>query len=200
MYLRINLFYLIHIFTSIGTIGFFNSLYLQHIKNLDATTTGFIMITQPLGTALLSVVAGKLSDRINPGILASIGMGIVAIGLFLFSLVNEASHIIYMVSLLALIGLGFGLFSSPNTNAIMSSVENKYLGIASGTLGTMRTIGQMLSMGIVVMLFSFFMGREVINPSIYPELLAAIRTGFFVFSILCGLGVFVSLARNKRKV
>ena len=187
------------IYTSIGTIGFFNSLYLQHIKNLDATTTGLIMITQPLGTALLSVVAGKLSDRINPGILASIGMGIVAIGLFLFSLVNEASHIIYMVSLLAIIGLGFGLFSSPNTNAIMSSVENKYLGIASGTLGTMRTIGQMLSMGTVVMLFSFFMGREVINPSIYPELLSAIRAGFLVFSILCGLGVFVSLARNKRK-
>ena len=187
------------IYTSIGTIGFFNSLYLQHIKNLDATTTGFIMITQPLGTALLSIIAGKLSDRINPGILASIGMGIVALGLFLFSLVNEASHVGYMIGLLALIGLGFGFFSSPNTNAIMSSVENRYLGIASGTLGTMRTIGQMLSMGTGVMLFSLFMGREVISPAIYPELLSAIRAGFLVFSILCGLGVFVSLARNKKK-
>ena len=185
------------IYASIGTISFYTSLYLQYLKNLDAMTTGLIMISQPLGTAILSTLAGKLSDNGNPGIIASIGMGTVSIGLFLFYFINENTNIAYLIALLGLIGLGFGLFSSPNTNAIMSSVEKKYLGIASGTLGTMRTIGQMLSMGIAMMLFSLYIGREIITPSIYPALLIAIRTSFLIFAILCTLGIFVSLSRNK---
>jgi MFS family permease len=186
-------------YTAISAIGFFTSLYLQHIQDLDATTAGFIMIAQPLGTALLSILSGKLSDRINPGIIASTGMGIVSLGLFLLFFINENTQVVHIISFLVLIGLGFGLFSSPNTNAIMSSVDKKYLGIASGTLGTMRTIGNIFSMGIAMMLFTFHIGREIITPSIYPELLMAIRTGFLVFAIVSAFGVFVSLARSTGK-
>ncbi len=53
-------------------------------------------------------------------------------------------------------GIGFALFSSPNSNAIMSSVEKKHLGVASGVVGTMRMVGQMLSMGIAMMLLARF--------------------------------------------
>jgi len=186
------------IYSSIGAIGFFSSLYLQYLKDLDATTTGLIMVTQPLATALLSTLSGKLSDRINPGVLASIGMGIVSIGLGLFWFIDAATPIIFPILFLAVIGLGFGMFSSPNTNAIMSSVERRYLGLASGSLGTMRTIGQMISMGIAMMLFSFYIGREVITPQVYGALMLSIRTGFLVYALICGLGIFVSLARNKR--
>ena len=96
-----------------------------------------------------------------------------------------------------MLGTGIGLFSSPNSNAIMSSVEKKYLGVASGTVGTMRMIGQMMSMGIAIMLVSLYIGNEAITPSSYPGLISAIHTGFLTYAILSALGVVASLARNK---
>jgi MFS family permease len=95
-------------------------------------------------------------------------------------------------------GIGFGLFSSPNSNAIMSSVEKRHLGVASGVVGTMRMAGQMLSMGIAMMLLALYIGKKEINPSTYSGLMLGMRTGFIIFSMLCILGIFASLARNKR--
>jgi len=95
-------------------------------------------------------------------------------------------------------GIGFGLFSSPNSNAIMSSVEKRHLGVASGVVGTMRMVGQMMSMGIAMMLISLYLGKQTINPETYPGLISGMRTGFLIFSILSVLGIFASLARNKK--
>ena len=125
-------------------------------------------------------------------------MGIISFGLILFCFINENTHIASLIVILAMLGVGFGLFTAPNTNAIMSSVEKKYYGIACGAIGTMRMIGQMMSMSIAMMLLSLFVGREAITPSTYPGLILAIRTGFLTFAILSALGIFASLARNKR--
>ena len=73
-----------------------------------------------------------------------------------------------IVLLLLLMGIGFGFFSSPNSNAIMSSVEKRHLGVASGVVGTMRMVGQMMSMGIAMMLISLYIGKQKINPDTYP--------------------------------
>ncbi len=102
-----------------------------------------------------------------------------------------------IILLLILMGTGFGLFSSPNSNAIMSSVEKRHLGIASGVVGTMRMIGQMMSMGIAMMLLSLYIGKKPINPETYPELIAAMRSGFMIFSVLSVFGILASLARNE---
>jgi len=186
-------------YSTTSAIGFFLSLYLQYLKGFDARTAGLIMISQPVAMVILSPFAGRLSDKINPGILASAGMGIISCGLLLLCFViNENTQIIYLIALLIMLGTGFGLFSSPNSNAIMSSVEKKYLGVASGALGTMRMIGQMLSMGIAMMLLSLYIGRETITPSTYPGLISAIRTGFLTYAVLSALGIIASLARNKR--
>ena len=101
----------------------------------SARTAGFIMISQPVMMALLSPLAGRLSDRYNPGVIASYGMGLTAAGLVMLCFVNEESHLIIIVSLLVIMGVGFGLFSSPNSNAIMSSVEKSHFGVASGVVG-----------------------------------------------------------------
>jgi hypothetical protein len=95
-------------------------------------------------------------------------------------------------------GIGFGLFSSPNSNAIMSSVEKKHLGVASGVVGTMRMVGQMLSMGIAMMIISLYIGKKPVTPDVYPGFMAGMRTGFIIFSMLCVLGIFASLARNSK--
>jgi hypothetical protein len=93
-------------------------------------------------------------------------------------------------------GGGFSLFSSPNSNAIMSSVEPRQLGNASGMLGTMRNAGQTFSMAIALMLLALYMGKAKVQPDNHPQLLQAMKTGFIVFSFLCVAGVFASLARN----
>jgi EmrB/QacA subfamily drug resistance transporter len=185
-------------YSATSAIGFFISLYLQYLKGLDARTAGLIMISQPIAMTLLSPIAGKLSDKRNPGAIASAGMGITASGLVLLCFISETTPDYLIVLLLLLMGIGFGLFSSPNSNAIMSSVEKRHLGVASGVVGTMRMVGQMMSMGIAMMLISLFIGKQTINPETYPGLISAMRTGFVIFSILSVFGIFASLARYEK--
>jgi EmrB/QacA subfamily drug resistance transporter len=188
---------LIH-YSATSATGFFISLYLQYLKGFDARIAGLIMISQPVAMALLSPLAGKLSDKRNPGVIASTGMGLTGIGLILLCFINESTPVYFIVGLLTIMGIGFGLFSSPNSNAIMSSVEKRYLGIASGIVGTMRMVGQMMSMGIAMMLIALFLGKQTINQATLPGLISAIRTGFIIFSILSVFGIFASLARNNK--
>ena len=188
---------LIH-YSATSATGFFISLYLQYLHGLDARSAGLIMISQPLAMTILSPVAGKLSDRRNPGVIASFGMGLTATGLILLCFISQNTPHFLIAGLLILMGVGFGLFSSPNSNAIMSSVEKKHLGVASGVVGTMRMVGQMLSMGIAMMILSVYIGSQQITPDVYPGFLAGMRTGFIIFSVLCILGIFASLARNSK--
>jgi MFS family permease len=184
-------------YSATSATGFFISLYLQYLKGFDARTAGLIMISQPIAMTLLSPLAGKLSDKYNPGVIASIGMGLTAAGLVCLCFITEDTPVYVIVALLLLMGIGFGLFSSPNSNAIMSSVEKRHLGVASGVVGTMRMVGQMLSMGIAMMLIALFIGKQTINPLTYPGLISGMRLGFVIFSILSVLGIFASLARNN---
>jgi MFS family permease len=156
------------------------------------------MISQPVAMTLLSPIAGKLSDKRNPGVIASAGMGLIAVGLVFLCFLKETTPNYLIVLLLILMGTGFGLFSSPNSNAIMSSVEKRHLGVASGVVGTMRMVGQMMSMGIAMMLISLYIGKQTINPVTYPGLRSAMKTGFIIFSVLSFLGIFASLARNEK--
>ena len=180
-------------------IGFLLSLYLQYIKGLNPQEAGLILVVQPFLMAVFSPVTGKLSDRIDPGKVASIGMALISAGLFVIAFIGPNTSIWFIVPILIVFGIGYALFSSPNSNAIMSSVEKKYYGIASATVGTMRLIGQMSSMGIAMMIFSIFIGKAEINPSNYTEFIHSIRTVFLIFAVLCFVGIFFSLARGKSK-
>ena len=176
---------------------FLLSLYLQYLKGLSAEQAGYVLVAQPLMMFLFSPFAGRLSDRVEPRLVASVGMGMCAAGLALLIKVNTQTGLGYVVACLVLLGLGFALFSSPNTNAVMSSVSKRFFGVASGTLATMRLTGQMLSMGIVTMIMALFLGTMIIVPANYPLLLKANQESFIVFAVLCALGVLASLARGK---
>jgi MFS family permease len=110
---------------------------------------------------------------------------------------NENTPESFIIANLILLGLGFGLFSSPNMNAIMSSVEKRFYGTASGTLATMRLTGQMLSLGIAMLIFAIYIGRVQITPEHYPLFLKSAKVAFVVFAALCFGGIFASLARGK---
>ncbi|NLW34118.1 MFS transporter [Syntrophorhabdus aromaticivorans] len=177
-------------------IGFLLSLYLQHIKGLGPQTAGTILIAQPIVQALFSPLAGRISDRIQPRIIASTGMAVTALGLFLFAALGAGTPLSYVVVSLSLLGFGFALFSSPNMNAIMSSVPGKCYGVASSMVATMRLLGQMFSLGIAMLVFALCMGPVTISPPFYPLFLKAMKSGFAIFAFLCVGGVFASLTRG----
>ncbi|MDF1576603.1 MAG: MFS transporter [Bacteroidales bacterium] len=178
-------------------ITFLLSLYLQYVLGLNPRDAGMILITQPVMMAIVASISGRLSDRHDPRILASAGMGIIAGGLIMLTFLSENSSISYLVVILAIVGFGFGMFSSPNTNAIMSSVEKKYLGVASATVGTMRLTGQMMSMGIATLILQVFIGNNPLSAEFSIPFISSMRTTFMVFVFLCIGGLFSSLARGK---
>jgi MFS family permease len=178
-------------------ITFLLSLYLQYIKGLSPRDAGMILVTQPVLMAVVASISGRLSDKYDPRILASAGMGIIASGLGMLSFLNEEASLGYLLVILAVVGFGFGLFSSPNTNAIMGSVERKFLGVASATVGTMRLTGQMMSMGIAALILQLFLGNSSISPENSSQFLDSMKITFIIFLILCILGLFASLARGR---
>ncbi len=173
------------------------SLYLQYIQGMQAGVTGLVMMTQPLTMAIFSPLAGRLSDHIEPRLIASVGMALTGLGLILLSLLNTESTMVYLIGALITTGLGFGLFSSPNANAIMSTVEKRHYGSATGSLATMRILGQLSSMALVTLVFALTIGPVEINPSNYGILNIAIRIIFTTAAIFCLPGIVLSLARGK---
>jgi EmrB/QacA subfamily drug resistance transporter len=184
-------------YSATSAVTFLVSFYLQYIKALSPQTAGLILVAQPVMMALFSPLAGRLSDSVEPRVVASIGMSIITIGLGLLALVGHDTSTVLVTMYLLLIGFGFALFSSPNTNAIMSSVEKKLYGVASAAFGTMRLTGQMMSMGIVMLIFAMTIGNVQITPEYYPQFLQSMQIAFVVFSVLCIFGVFASLARGS---
>jgi MFS family permease len=181
-------------------VGFLLSLYLQYIKGMTPRDAGLILVAQPIVMAILSPVAGRLSDKIESRTIASTGMGLTAVGLVLLTFLNEQTTFGFVIFSLILLGSGFGLFSSPNINAIMSSAERRFYGVASAVLGTMRLVGQTLSMGIITLVFALYIGQVEITPEIYPLFLTSVKIVFVISAILCFGGIFASLARGKRNL
>ena len=180
-------------------VSFLLSLYLQYIKGFSPEKAGLILIAQPIMMAVFSPVAGILSDKIEPLIIASFGMTLTTAGLAMLIFVGNGTNIGFIVISLVVLGLGFGFFSSPNTNAVMGSVERKFYGVASGMLGTMRLTGQTFSLGISLLLFALYIGRVQITPEYYPLFLKSMRTAFIIMAALCFLGIFASIARGKTR-
>lgn len=177
-------------------ITFMLSLYLQYMKGLSPREAGLILVMQPGMMAMVAWFSGRLSDRYDSRWLSSAGMALITVGLIALIPLGAHSSLVYISLVLAFIGLGFGLFSSPNTNAVMSSVPRKLLGTASATVGTMRLTGQMISMGIATLLLHLFIGKESLANHL-DQFIAAQRVAFIIFVVLGIVGVWASLVRGE---
>jgi EmrB/QacA subfamily drug resistance transporter len=180
-------------------VTFLLSLYLQYTKGFSPQTAGMVLLSMPAVQAIFSPLAGRLSDRITPQILASSGMAFTTIGLILLAFLAQNTAIGFIIFSLLILGFGFAFFSSPNTNAVMSSVGTKTYGVASATLATMRSVGMMLSMGIAMLISAIYVGRVEITPEYYSAFIAGMKVAFIIFAALCFVGIFASLARGKSK-
>ncbi len=179
------------------SIIFLLSLYLQKVKGLSPRDAGSILVAQPIVMALFSPVTGRLSDKIQPRYLATIGMTMCTIGLAAFAFLTETTPIALIVVLLFWVGTGFALFSSPNMNTIMSSVQKNQLGLASGSASTMRVVGQIASMTIATLFFAFLFNKQAVETVANPLFLKALRLGFITFATISLAGIYFSFNRGK---
>ncbi|MGI5912208.1 MAG: MFS transporter [Syntrophomonadaceae bacterium] len=178
-------------------VTFLLSVYLQVVRGYDSQSAGLILLTQPLVMAVLSPLAGTLSDRLEPRLVASLGMGCSTLSLFFFIFISTSTAPIYLIANLLLAGLGFALFASPNNNAIMGSVPRQLYGIASSILGTMRLVGQAISMSIVTLLIALFVGQATLTEANPAHILTCMQVSFTLFTLLSVLGILASLKRGR---
>jgi len=184
-------------YSPVLAVSFLISLYLQYVKGFDPESAGLVLVVMPAASAIVAPLAGRLSDRIEPRIIASVGMALTAIGVAIFGFLNEKTPLELIIGNLVLVGFGQALFSSPNTNAIMSSAPRTAYGVASAIVATMRQIGFVLGMGVAMLMLALYIGRIQITPEYYPLFQESARASFIILAILCFCGIFVSLARGK---
>lgn len=200
---------------------FLLSLFLQNILAYTALIAGFILLSRPAVQAILSPIGGSLSDKIDHRIITTIGISIGTIGIILLiflkglnpllaenyfietqitlTIINTSKGDLVLI-ILSLIcgGIGFGLFSSPNANSIMSAVPRETYGVASALVGTMRTIGQTISLGFVTLLFTIILGDIRLGaPSYSVQFLKSTRIAFIVFSCIAFISLIISFMRGK---
>lgn len=178
---------------------FLVSLYLLYNRGLGAQTAGFVLVTGPFVQASVSPIAGRLADRVEARFVASTGQALCAAGLFIFAFLGETTPYWSVITVLCVLGLGFGLFASPIIHTVMGSVDRRYVSVAAATSSTMRVSGQSFSLGIAALVLAVVVGRHEIGPSDHVHLLTSIRITFLIFASLCVVGVIAALVGPGRR-
>ena len=173
--------------------------HFQYVRGWDAQMSGMILIITPIIMAIMAPNAGKLSDKIHPQKLAAVGIGIAAVALAILTFLTGDTPIYVVVIAMILQGVGMGLFSSPNMNAIMSSVPPKYAPTASASQATMRTIGQTMSLGLLTLVFAWVMGNLELAPQYAGMIVQASQIICLICTVACVLAIFASLVGIRSK-
>ena len=187
-------------YASVSAMTFLMPLYLRLVQEWSPRKVGLVLISGVALQCLISPFCGRLADRIEPRWVASGGMLLCVFGLLMFSFLQTATPIWYIVLALCLLGLGYGFFSGPNQSSIMGSVERRHVGLASASISTVRTVGMAISVALATLIMSTIVGNHEIKPADYPALLTAVRVSFALFTGLCALAVVVSLRRGNMPV
>lgn len=177
---------------------FFMSLYLQYALGMSPRGAGFLLLIQPLSQMLASPLAGSITDRTTPARVANFGIAAVCAGLIsIVVTVGTGAPVTLIAVELALIGTGFGVFITPNTVAILGSVAPRQYGMASGMIGTVRTLGMVVSMTTITLVFSLLMGGQPVTKANVPEFVSSMQTGLIAFAAFSCSGLMVSIARRQ---
>jgi MFS family permease len=181
-------------------VAFMVSLYLQKIKGFTPLHAGGIMLIQPVLQTACSLFSGRAADKKDPQTIASAGMAITALGLIMLIFVQKDTSLPYIMAALGVLGIGFGIFSSPNTTAAMNAVEKRYFGVASSLLSTMRLMGQIISMGIAMIVFSLIAKEVIVTAENSALFLRSMSVILSIFAFLCFIGVFLKARKNPEEI
>ena len=167
--------------------------HFQYVRGWNAQTAGLILIVTPIIMAFMAPTSGKLSDRIHPQKLAAIGMGIATVTLLILIFLDGNTPLYLIVVAMILQGIGMGLFTSPNTNAIMSSVPPKETPNASAAQSAMRTIGQTMSLGLLTLVFAWIMGSLELSSQYGDMIVQSSQIVCIICTVICIIAIFASL-------
>jgi EmrB/QacA subfamily drug resistance transporter len=183
-------------YMSAGTTYFLLPFALIQGRGLSPSEAGLIMASQPIVMAFTASFSGRLSDRTGSRLPSTLGMVLLAIGQFLLSRTDEHTPVGLLVAPLVLVGLGIGLFTSPNGSAVMGAVPAERRGIAGGVLSTARTLGNVLGIGLAGAILSTALadGGEASRSLLNAGVSAALATA----ALLAALGAIASASRPSR--
>jgi EmrB/QacA subfamily drug resistance transporter len=197
-------------FLALFAVGFLMPFYFENLRSFSAETAGLLLTPQAVAIAIVAPISGSLADRFGSRWLASIGLAIGCVGLLLVAQLGLNSTIPDIVWRLVLVGVGMGLFQSPNNRAIMSAAPPRAQGQASGLLGTGRVVGQALSIAFAGAIFSYYGGTDAMAmlsqaANLPADQVAALQQIFVTAyhnaligsALVAALGIFTSLVRGR---
>ena len=143
-------------------------------------------------------IVGRIADKLEPRIIATLGMALIFISLLLFFFLTEETFLGFIIAGLFIFGLGGGFFNSTNLNSVLGSVGSRYFGVASGLHGTARMVGALIGMTIAMVLLYIYIGGSAVTQENYPAFLNSVKVGFLIYSLLCLFGTFIQLATVRK--
>jgi EmrB/QacA subfamily drug resistance transporter len=182
-------------YVCVYTVLFLLPFYLELGRGLSPSGAGLILTAQPIVMAIAAPLSGWLSDRIGVRGLSMFGMAVLAIGLFLLSRLGLQSAAGDVTGALAVVGLGTGVFISPNNSALMGSAPRHRQGIAAGVLATARSVGMVLGVGLSAAVFTTIRAHSQAYGS-EAAIVNGVTTSFVVAGGVALLGVVTSLIRD----
>ena len=173
--------------------------YMENILGYTPKHVGMALIAVPLIMALVAPISGWIADKTNSYILSSLGMVITCIALYLLANLGSDSDFSDVVLRLSIVGLGMGLFHSPNNSIIMSSVPKNRLGTAGGLLAMMRNLGMVTGIAISGAVFARgFQLQQAIGVAYEPAFMTGFHDAFIVAAIIGAVGILTSLVRGEK--
>lgn len=192
-------------FVALYAIVFLTPFYLTFVLHFDILKVGLALIASPLATMFVAPASGTMSDRLGTRVFAVLGMCITAAGLYLMSGLNASNDVWDVVWRLVIIGVGLGMFQSPNNSEIMGSVPPWHLGIASGIIAAMRNVGMVLGIAIAgAVLYNLAPFAATAQPGSFSptemqEFLSGLRWAFVAGAAIAAAAAFTSLLAAERK-
>lgn len=191
-------------FVAIAAVVFLLPFYLELALSLPVAEVGLLMASTPLVLAVLGPLSGSLSDRFGTRPVSVVGLAVLLVGYLVASTMNATTTPMGFIWRMLLIGMGMGIFQSPNNSAIMGAAPRNRLGIASGMLSITRTLGQTAGIALLGALFAsmltYYAGKPVDIGNASPVVIAsALHDQFLLVAGLIGIGLVLSLLAWHRE-
>lgn len=178
------------------TILFLMPFYLINGRSLNPAQAGLLLTAQPIVMAIVAPISGTLSDRIGARLPGMVGMALLAAGLYLLSRLDSTSAFPQVVFALALVGMGTGVFISPNNSALLGSAPRHRQGIASGMLATARNFGMVLGVGFAGAVFTTVQASNIqAGPDL--ALIRGFQVSFLIAAAIAAVGILTTAGREK---
>ena len=171
--------------------------YLQGILNYRPAQVGLLLMVFPIVMAIVAPISGHASDKFGPIVLTTSGLVITGLGLFYFSTLSATTSFSYILPGPMLMGLGAGMFQSPNNSSVMSSVPPQKLGIAGGINSLVRNLGMVIGIAWSVSLFEALGGVSMPKPSQINAFLSAYQSVMLVAAVIAFIAAVISLNRKS---